>query len=461
MIGGYPTAVNKNYIVIDNSTISYSHNAISLYTINVGDAPTAPWVVCNVRNNSVLKNNKRDFYVIGHYLPGTSYQVECANSIFITDEDFPAGHLPLQAKSTFKNNNKRASFINCKYINTVGSWLALQELTAIDAENVGVGYYGTTVDEVGMTNSKIQGFTRGIKALNTTFVLSSYVTKTDFHCWRGAYFRNAGFSTIKNNKYYNLPQYIFDALNWNIFVNAGVSPIMSTGEGGNYNSAPYGLYIDGNTKFYVQDNLFQTTLPINSSWAPILTHGMIVNNTGDWANKVRRNTFTGMHRALKFQGDNSNDAKTIGSFYSCNTFDANWTDIRELDSYIGLPASWGVPHQNGGGGQASLQDPLNTFSSNSNHVYDDIKNTTTTHKYFRPSLGTEPMTSEVTSSVLIQNNFGNVDCIPNQGITIFEGGDGTCGGGKAESEAAYQATRLWYDALVDGGNTTELTDIVT
>lgn len=461
MIPGYPITVDKNWVTILNSTLSYANTAISLYTVNAGQAPTTNWAVCSV-TNCVFKNNKRDFYVIGHYLPSTSYLVQFTNSTFITDEDFPAGFLPWQAKSTFKNNNKPAAFKNCKYINTVGYWLSQLELTAIDAENVGIFYIGSTLDEDGFTNSKIQGFTRGIKAANTTYVLSTWILQTDFHCWRSVYFRNSGFAKVKGNRFFNLPQYIFDALNWNIMLDAFVSPIMNTGEGGNYSSAPYGLYIDGNTKYYVQDNLFQTTLPISGSWAPLLSHGLIVNNTGDWTNKVRRNTFTGMHRALKLQGDNTNFDKTQGSFYSCNTFDANWTDIRELNSYFGLPASWGVPHQNGGGGQASLQDPLNTFTSNSNHVYDDIKNTTTTHKYFRPPLGTEPTTSEVTTgTVILQANNGQSNCSSNQGITIFEGGDGTCGGGKAEAEAAYEATRLWYDALVDGGNTPELTDIVT
>jgi Secretion system C-terminal sorting domain len=217
----------------------------------------------------------------------------------------------------------------------------------------------------------------------------------------------------------------------------------------------------------VLDNLFSTAISVNEPW---LAHGFIANNTGDNPNRVRRNRFIGMHRALKLQGDNRTSTYDDGLKYSCNTFENNLSDIREVNSNIGNPTSYGVPHQ------FSLfellpADPSNSFTQSGCTTCgnDDISNTTTSslanHNYVRVMGSQEPDDFETSDPPKINFIFsigGLDDCLEVSQLIL--------GGGQSEeeslllskqtSELNYSTVKDLYQELVDGGDTDALIEII-
>lgn len=272
---------------------------------------------------------------------------------------------------------------------------------------------------------------------------------------------------IEDNDFYCLPAPIFNGLQGAMFIQTTLSPI--TQESLDVANAPYGLYMDGpKGVFNVIDNHFETTIP---GYGNLFSHGMIANNTGDNPNRVRRNVFTYMQRALKIQGDNRTDGHEDGLKYSCNFFDYNDSDIREVNSTNGNANTFGVPHQFSLIQPGNLiADPANNFTQSSSNCapcgYDDLSNTMTSlqsnHRYYR-LYASDPQDSETSPSpkiIIVPVSEEYDECESSKQEFTGNQGELSLLDLYQESTIALNELKLNYGQLVDGGNTNELLQVI-
>jgi hypothetical protein len=385
-----------------------------------------------------------------------------SSSEFITDDSFPEGELPSQNKSFFQYSGKAIPFFDCKIINTIGSHLSAMEFIGLKYDHFPVSYISYTSNATGLTaSSSISGFTRGIWSRGKGNV---NIRGTDFSCWRDMYVRNTGIHYIVNNEFATLQNDVLSGLQNGLNIN-GSGQSITAEDFVDLQICPYGLYLDGVCSYTVQDNLFDVSF--TNPWINNYSHGLLINNTGDASNRIRRNYFVNMGRALKLQGDNRYWDMQLGTKYSCNYFGyypdnsiaPNFTDIRELSSPFTSANSWGVPHQVSSG----VRDPNNRWQqSNCGYCqFDDIANSVNTHNYMRSSTNPfEPLTLECTSNVIFPINFLTIldDCLNSSSMPTINSASSNCNLEKLSAESAYLETKSIYDLVVDGGNTDYIVD---
>ncbi len=461
----YTNAVDKNNLSIQNSTIEHAKTGVKLYTYwALGPYSTTNWASLNIGNSNFL-NNRIDLMIDGGVANNAFSPIAggASLSIFKTDANFELGYVPNLTKCSIKNLAKGINFSSCKFINEVPAFLNQFEFTACEYVSAPINMYGSSPNSSGIaSSSQIVGFTRGIHATNTNVVSNNiYLRRTDMANWRDVYIRMNGTHKIEDNDFYNLQSPLMSN---SIFVNGTLNYINQ--ESGDPTLAPYGLYMDGAGATYtVLDNHFETTIQLpgfGASWA----HGFIANNTGDFSNRVRRNTFTGMQRAMKLQGDNRTTLYTDGLKYSCNTFYGNLTDIRELNSNLGNVNTFGTPNQQSTVNNQSA-DPNNSFTPSTwaFGTNDDLSNTTTSaqanHAYVRLFGSQEPQDNETSDApkIVFPSNIVEIDgCISNVQMLVGggEGNNTNPSAQKSLAEINYEALQITYLAIVDGGNTEAL-----
>lgn len=464
-VANFTNAVDVTNLTVSGSTIEYASIGVMLYTyFALGPYSTTKWALLNI-TNSHFDNNRIDLILEGGAATNGFAPIlgSIQNTEFVTDFDFPAGYVPNTTKSSFKNLAKAVPFFNCKFINEVPAFLSTFEFLACEYVNAPARMYSTSNNSNGINSqSRIVGFTRGVHATSSVGINRNIdLLGTDMANWRDAYVRVTGIHSIRDNDFYNLQA---PMMTGSLYINGSLNYI-NVESGDIVGIAPYGLYMDGVATTTVLDNYFNTAIQLpgmNQTWA----HGMIANNTGDNSNRVRRNVFDNMQRALKLQGDNRTTLYTDGLKYSCNTFENNLSDVRELNSNMGLINSFGVPHQLSvvGGNNA---DPNNNFTQSSSTCSicgnDDLSNTTTSaqanHNYVRLSGSQEPHDNETTDApkvVIVFPPSGGVDeCISNVQM-IVGGGNGNATEQKTIAETNYNALHEAYATIVDGGNTEAL-----
>jgi hypothetical protein len=468
-VSNYANTADKNVIIISASTIEFAQTAISLQTIDTSNPNTTTnWALLQC-SDVLLSNNHRDLWIRGQNATVSFYPNvlgQMSNCQFLLTADFPVAYSPNTSRSQIQNLGKAIQFSSCEFRNDVPAFLQSVELLAMAYRNAPVDVHCYAPNNTGFGNSpsRISGFTRGISGSG---VGSINLVGTDFANWRSCYFWMRGKHLIEENDFYCLPAALFNALQGNLFIQSALSPI--TQESLDIAIAPYGLYMDGpDGVFNVVDNHFETTIP---GYGNLFSHGMVANNTGDNPNRVRRNVFTYMQRALKIQGDNRNVDYQDGLKYSCNFFDFNDSDIREVNSTIGNANTFGVPHQFSLLPGNIPGDPANNFTQSSSGCghcgFDDLSNTMTSsmsnHRYYREDSSQEPSDLETSPApkVVIVNSGENADecetsvqliSVPESGqnvLSVFE-----------ESTLMLNELIQDYRQLVDDGNTSVLVQTV-
>ncbi len=461
----YPNSVALSIIEVAQSEISYADTAIQQITVP-GYAGgllqvnlNYPWQSLKL-SDSELINNRMDIHVKGITLASVpiKMQVTAVRTRFEINQDFDATNIPGANRIVIRANKSLSTFLDVKIINTQSGFVDLTyPLTGIWCEQAPIRYYSSGVDANDIFLSEISGFTRGIHMYVNANVTST-IKNVDFKCYRSIYALTQYNMYILANRFRNFDApFMAGVLANGMWLYPNSTPI--TQEGGDITSAPYAIYMDGAQGFYIQDNDIDTHF---QDYGPAFSHGVIINNTGQANNNIRRNYFHGMARALKFQGINRSSDFATGAKYKCNQFgyaadgsaDPNLTDIRELHGNQGLQSLHGVPHQ----GPEDYKNEWNQNNCANLCFIDDIAVQdipVMKHRYHRPIFGTEPATNEI-SGIIINSNEGNEDCNGFFGIPIVLGGDGLASSQKVSAESDYALLKTWYNNLVDGGNTEEL-----
>ncbi len=462
----YPNSVALNKIEFDHSEISYADTAIQQRTtagylggilqVNLGH----PWQSLKLADSEFI-NNRMDIYVLGitqNSVP-IKMQVAATRTRFEINQDFDAQNLPARSRIMIMDNKNICDLADVKIINTQSSFVdAVYQLTGILCWRAPLFYRSTGVDANDMFLSEISGFTRGIY-MNANTNSTSSIRNVDFKCYRSVYARTQNNMFILENRFRNFDAPFMAEVMANGMWISRNSPTITLEN--DVTTAPYAIYMDGAQHFYIQDNDIDTHF---QGYNQAFSHGVIINNTGQANNNIRRNYFHGMARALKFQGINRDSEKQYGVKYKCNQFgyaadgsdDPNFTDIRELHSAQVWQTLDGVPHQ----GPKNHKNVWNQSNCGNLCFVDDLSNSVATHQYYKPTFGAysnEPDATETSLGTIVftfTNTF--VDCAAFLGIPVLLGGDANSAYEKTMAENDYAVAKSWYDNLVDGGNTEEL-----
>jgi hypothetical protein len=214
----YLNTVDKNTIIINNSTISFAETGLNILTLSTTSPNTyTSWADITI-SNSAMVNNKRDMNLIGQ-APGNQYPIilHTYSSYYVTDLLFPENDLPSSSKCLIKYLSKPVVFQDCWFDNTTTDIFTESELTAIDLTNSGI-YFTASNDNVDGINSqaRFSGFTRGIKSVGFGSQ-TTWIQGADFACWRGVYLRNVGSSRTIDCDFYCLQQSILNYLDEVLF----------------------------------------------------------------------------------------------------------------------------------------------------------------------------------------------------------------------------------------------------
>lgn len=355
---------------------------------------------------------------------------------FITNAALPNGKYPDYFVKL--NGISNISFKGCLFENTY--------------QNEGVGLWGSgiyaydadvLVDESCISNtvpcgdylkSKFTGLYRGIYALGSSRQRNTAVHNSEFiNNLRGMYLGNIDFANIKKNDFEILGEV------------AGLNP------GG------YGLYVDASTAFAIEENDFYYS---STSRKGI---GLVINEAGPDNNEVYNNTFQNLEYGTIAQGYNRQSGGSIdGLCYKCNDFYNNGTDIRisPRNSKI-ITAMDGIAYHQGANVPGNNLAPAgNIFTTTTN--LKDISNACNWLIYYRHHYGPAsllPNPADLTTNYQV---FGTT--YTKTGSCPSRIGTGT---GKEEiklamegSEALAEEAQAGLDAIVDGGSTTELHQVV-
>ncbi|MPL94223.1 hypothetical protein SDC9_40373 [bioreactor metagenome] len=355
---------------------------------------------------------------------------------FITNAALPNGKYPDYFVKL--NGISNISFKGCLFENTyqnesVGLWGS--GIYAYDAD--------VLVDETCISNtvpcgaylkSKFTGLYRGIYALGSSRQRTTAVHNSEFiNNLRGMYLGNIDFANIKKNDFEILGEV------------AGLNP------GG------YGLYVDASTAFAIEENDFYYS---STSRKGI---GLVINEAGPDNNEVYNNTFQNLEYGTIAQGYNRQSGGSIdGLCYKCNDFINNGTDIRiSPRNSFQVTAMDGIAYHQGANIPGNNLAPAgNTFTTTSN--LKDISNVCNWIIYYRHHYGPAsllPNPADLTTNYQV---FGTT--YTKTGSCPSRIGTGT---GKEEiklamegSEALAEEAQAGLDAIVDGGSTTELHQVV-
>ena len=216
----------------------------------------------------------------------------------------------------------------------------------------------------------------------------------------------------------------------------------------------YGMYLDGCTGYWVEDNEFRH----NGTSATGI--GLIVNNSGTNPNEVYRNRFIRLEQGISAQGTNKDYNTNIGLQLLCNDFVDTWADIlipkSESDRRFGIAAWQGDSTFVAG----------NLFHHHTGVPYNDINNEGEHITYFVPY-----NYDQVFQRVIPQSFTANTVTITSVLLNFpWSFSDGcpcklSIGGGgneeelmqqMAESSQQEEEIRGMLALMVDGGNTNEL-----
>lgn len=336
------------------------------------------------------------------------------------------------------NGVSNITFKGCKFTNTYLSNNFTQWGNGIYAYNADV-LIDQICDDIVIPCSKyrrstFEGLYRGVYSLGAIQQRNTVVDNSVFkNTVRGMYFSNVDFANIKRND--------FEIL----------------GEVSGLNPGGYGLYMDASTAFAIEENNFYCPLTARKGI------GLVINEAGPDNNEVYNNLFQNLEYGSIAQGYNKQSGGSIdGLCYKCNDFINNGTDIRiSPRNSFQVTAMDGIAYHQGANIPGNNLAPAgNTFTTTSN--LKDISNVCNWIIYYRHHYGPAsllPNPADLTTNYQV---FGTT--YTKTGSCPSRIGTGT---GKEEiklamegSEALAEEAQAGLDAIVDGGSTTELHQVV-
>lgn len=450
----YSNNLDQTSITIKNSIISHAHKGINLLSLPIPQQSgtplgNTPWVYVNCMD-SKFEDNAKDCNFEG---VSTQNQLSAVftNCKFTITSNYPNYLSHDLNRISLLNNQNTFVFNACQFLNDKPNFLiGSTELCAIQSNRCGLKITSPINTVQNSANfSLFRGFTRGVVHLGGNELL---IENTDFRCVRSVYQSGCiGSVTISKCRFVNLPLNFIPAYASPYIQYVGSASIEPLpGELPN-NSIHYGCYLVGCIgKISFLDNYVNTNktfsgypaTPFLTSASNITEHGIILNQCQTKYGLIARNTFTQMKRAIKFQGQNKIDLQS-GVKYACNTFYGNGKDIIELQG-TSLPIIAGVPNQN-----INLKDPNNQFNSSS-ETNDDIHNENFVHQYTQVTSNSNPSTSESL----------NINFIPVSPQLIVNCNTLTFGNNLETNYALQQEVNQYWTNTKDGGNTSELINLI-
>jgi hypothetical protein len=220
----------------------------------------------------------------------------------------------------------------------------------------------------------------------------------------------------------------------------------------------YGLYLDGCTQYWVEDNTFE-----GEGLATEKGIGIVVNESGSDANLIYLNTFNYVEYAINVQGLNRDGRlNTKGLEIRCNNFDNTLFDISVIFDGMFIPQSHGVASQQGRNTTLAEDMAGNLFYYNTSVSgdFDDINNQSNHfYYYYSNNAGiyhVEPLDYTASTVTIVPKPI--LDWTYEEGCpsNLTTGGGGGTEGLRSslfEAQSGIESTEAILAALIDGGNT--------
>lgn len=446
--------LDQTSITIKNSIISHARKGINLLSLPIPQQSgtplgNTPWVYVNCMD-SKFEDNVKDCNFEGVSTQNQLSAVFTACKFTITT-NYPNYLSNDFNRISLLNNQNTFVFNTCQFLNSKPNFLiGSTELCAIRSNRCGLRITAPTNPLQNTPNySLFSGFTRGVVHFGGNELI---IENSDFRCVRSVFQSGCiGNVSISKCRFVNLPLNFIPAYASPFIQYNGVGTIEPLPGEFTNNSIHYGCYLDGcigNISFldnYVNTNKTFSSYPSTpflTSASNITEHGIILNQCQTQSGLIARNTFTQMKRAIKFQGQNKIDLQS-GVKYTCNTFFGNGKDIIELQGTSSLILA-GVPNQN-----INLKDPNNQFNS-SLETNDDIYNANFVHQYTQTTSNSNPSNSESL----------NINFIPVSPQFIVNCNTLSFGNNLETNYALKQEVNQYWNSTKDGGNTTELINLI-
>jgi hypothetical protein len=220
----------------------------------------------------------------------------------------------------------------------------------------------------------------------------------------------------------------------------------------------YGLYLDGCTQYWVEDNTFE-----GEGLTTEKGIGIVVNESGKYVNLIYGNAFNYVEYAINVQGTNRNDRlPTEGLEIRCNHFDNTLFDISVIFDGMFIPQSHGIASQQGRNTTLAEDMAGNIFYYNTSVSgdFDDINNQSNHfYYYYSNNAGfyhVEPLdytASTVTIVPKATTSWTYEEGCPSNLTTGGAGGTEGLRSSLSEAQSGIESTEAILAALIDGGNT--------
>ncbi len=437
-------AVRSEFSIKTNSQIQYARIG---YRNHSDDTFYGGKITCHT---TTFKNNERDVELKSYTLSGTDYGGTFTKCTFLLNSSIISGANYKRRVNLARIG--RTSFLTCDFVNTVGSLLNNGEHIAIRAFMASVQVIGCPTCSM---QNKISGFTYGLylEANSYTPPISAFseFENMKFECHRGAYLMRCRGNQVLNCTFNNLPS-LFNA-------NPYIELLQEDNASGSF--AIYELRCDG---YQIAKN------NINQS-AANTRYGIVTNQSGGGTPWIYDNNLN--FQKYGIAAWNTNRDASSGVQVQCNDFEGNFVDMWISDPGADDGAGASIAAVQGFFSTEFLQfvSAGNDFNgSSSSDNLDEIKRSTGIS-------GAENFTYWYKDEEMVQSKSNADNQIAplynncNQIFLMNPGDEATTANSSillapalieqlVDTETSFATKENQLQALVDGGNTDELTEEV-
>ncbi|MBA3648541.1 MAG: T9SS type A sorting domain-containing protein [Chitinophagales bacterium] len=336
-------------------------------------------------------------------------------------------------------------------------------------------YLGNTITGPGSLNPDILTRGIGISSSDADYILEPYCDPSQSPCtpvvnqftnlYRGVYALVSDGTQLTHTL--TLDQNNFSGTYRGIYMSAYTNNPVITSNTFNLDLLPsgqiYGLYMSACTGYTVQENDF--TGPANGPPLLANSYGIIVNNSGQYANLIYRNDFTGLQYGAASMGENAGNIVnyiTNGLVFKCNDFITSKYNIAVFSP--SSPAIIGSIQRSQGSCSGSNGPAGNRFYDSAPviwQLYHDGLSSAAITYYHHSNGAYVPVASKVKSPWVLNNC--NIHSDGNTCPKLITKGNGF-GYRSAISPSeemiaainAYEHQEDSLNAMIDGGNTQKL-----
>lgn len=380
-------------------------------------------------------NNTIAVQFFGYNYQSSSYFTDCE---FVVNDYYTGSQTPVYFAEVRGMNG--VLFTNCEFRDETQYYNYLRGIYSFDSYIYVKGKCLNGVPCAEWDNGLFKNLYYGIYAIATTPNRFVDIRNTDFdNNFRGLYISGITNARVTSNDF---------KVNATFIENGG-----------------YGMYLNTSTGYHVEDNDFY------SEGSTPIGVGLIVNNSGTYANEIYRNRFTNLAQGISAQENNGTVFSQTGLQILCNDFDICSADILVPKPKV---AGYGLAPNQGSLSSNPENMAGNLFyipSENPDGDFDDINNRGRHVTYYYPS-NYDPGYQRVMPIDYTHNP-------PYQTVTLysnsfyppwsFEDGCPSCiegGGGGTDlgeliskmgtAQQKIDSTENLLSMLIDGGNTEEL-----